>query len=46
VILNHFAERSQIYTSDFVRGPHKKNSPQVNWHILFYCTNEACCTKY
>jgi len=40
VVLNHFAEGSQIQTYNFVR------EPQVNWHVLFYCTNEVCYTKY
>jgi len=46
VVLNHFAEGSQIQTYDFVRNPHKQTLPQFNWHVLFYCTNEVCCTKY
>jgi len=46
MVLNHFAEGSQIQTNDFVRKPHKQILPQVNWHVLFYCTNEVCCTKY
>jgi len=45
VVLKHFAEGSQIQTYDFVREPHKKNLPQVNWHVLFYCTSEACYAK-
>jgi len=23
-----------------------KKLPQVNWHVLFYCTNDVCSTKY
>jgi len=46
VVLNHFAEGSQIQTSNFDREPHKKNVSQINWHISFYCTNEVCYTKY
>jgi len=46
VVLNHFAEGRQIQTYDFVREPHKKFLPQVNWHVLFYWTNEVCYTKY
>jgi len=40
VVLNHFAEGGQIHTYDFVR------LPQVNSHVLFYCTNEVCYTNY
>jgi len=25
---------------------HTKKLPQVYWHVLFYCTNEVCSTKY
>jgi len=30
MVLNHFAEGSQIQIYDFVREPHKKFLPQVN----------------
>jgi len=46
VILNHFAEGSQIQTYNFVREPHQKFLPQINWHVLFYCATEVCYTKY
>jgi len=46
VVLNHFAEGNQIQTYDSVREPHKNILPQVHWHVLFYCTNEACYTKF
>ena len=46
MVLDHFTEGSQIQTYDFVRKPYKQFLPQVNWHVLFYCTNEVCCTKY
>jgi len=44
-VLNHFVEGSQIQTYDFVREPHKKKLPQVNWRVLFYCTNEKSVTQ-
>jgi len=44
--LNHLADASQIQTYEFVREPHKNILPQVNWHVLFYCTNEVLYKKY
>jgi len=35
VVLNHFAERSQIQINNFVREPHKEILPQVNWHVCY-----------
>jgi len=46
VVLNHFAEGGQIQTYAFVRELHKNILPQINWHVLFYCINEVCYTKY
>jgi len=46
VVHKHFAERNEMQTYDYVRGAGQKNFPQVNWHVLFYCTNEVCYTKY
>jgi len=45
VVLNHFAEGSQIQTNDFIKEQ-QNILPQVNWHVLFYCTDEVCYTKY
>jgi len=45
VVLNQFAQGSQIQTYDFVGEPHQRILPQGNWHTLFYCTNEVCYTK-
>jgi len=42
MVLNHFVKGSQIQIYNFVR----ERTKQLNWHILFYCTNEVCYTKY
>jgi len=44
-VLLQQSEVSQIQTYDFVREP-QKILPQVNWHVLFHCTDDVCYTKY
>jgi len=41
VVLNLFAEGSQIQTHDLDREPHSNFLTQVIWHVLFYCRTKT-----
>jgi len=44
VVLNHFAKEIK-YRPTILLESRIKNLPQVNWHVLFCCTNEVCYTS-
>jgi len=45
VVVNHFAEGSQSQTYEFLES-RTKNFTIRQLHVLFYCTNEVCYTKF
>jgi len=42
VVLNHFTDPDLR----FCWRAAQKILPQVNWHVLFYCTSDICYAKY